>query len=873
MSFRNCISAALNDGAISKEEADDLVRRFEALEKVEREGMHGPGFAKAELARQLSEDGLRAKRRKLLAQAARRNLRKDIDTFNLRNGANIMQAAYAVFEDNGSAGFRSLRNRQRGLLAAAHAEAEQLARLFERKGLAMQRRGNALFDEIVKAGFGESDDAHAQALYDAFLKPAEKLRNLANEAGAEIGWRKDWGFPTSHTPDAVRRAGLEKWKRDFRPLVDWAGMTHAVSGAPILENEIDDVLDYAYQTIVSGGWNKREPGEKGQGALWARRSDPRFFKFKNAQAWRDYNKLYGKGDVGRVIADHLRSMANDVALMQVFGPNPLDAKEWLKQYVRKEAEMARGGAPYTRFANALDVMKRAGAEAAHLVDQSITDQLVSFDKHIDALFDQAAGTTSIYGSVLGDVGAILRLEQYGSKVGSAFLPHVLMNPPIQLYARWASGVALKTFPKEMWSARPWNELSKHEALRGGLVMSDMLHVLEGGAREAGLLGRMRTWMGWAPALASHLSGLDPFLQMSRRAAHFGMMADMADHVGEAWKALPARERDLFTGYGFDERDWRLMQRAELHHPSTGSAAFLRHSEIMEVGAREPEAVKAIFGEDADPVKAANEVAQKYLEFLQGQQEVFVPSSSWRAKAFIVGDSKAGTWSGEFWRSVAMFKSFAGSLYMNHWRVLVPREMGRKPLTGAAVAGAYLMTLTVGEILALQLKSLSNGKDPRDFDPTKPEGQALVAHAMLAAGGLGIFGDFLSADKSSYGHDFLSTFGGPVVTGIADLLGFTRDSTMETLKDAVGLRGKNTKEGAAARALISTLRNDMPVLSTHWALKAAYNRIALDQLQYILDPQAHQHFRDAQRRIKRETGQGYWWAPGEMTPGRLPELAQ
>jgi hypothetical protein len=51
---------------------------------------------------------------------------------------------------------------------------------------------------------------------------------------------------------------------------------------------------------------------------------------------------------------------------------------------------------------------------------------------------------------------------------------------------------------------------------------------------------------------------------------------------------------------------------------------------------------------------------------------------------------------------------------------------------------------------------------------------------------------------------------------------------------------------------------------------AYQRMFLDQLQYLTDPDAHKHFREQQQNLKRETGQGYWWAPGDMTPQRSPE---
>jgi hypothetical protein len=63
----------------------------------------------------------------------------------------------------------------------------------------------------------------------------------------------------------------------------------------------------------------------------------------------------------------------------------------------------------------------------------------------------------------------------------------------------------------------------------------------------------------------------------------------------------------------------------------------------------------------------------------------------------------------------------------------------------------------------------------------------------------------------------------------------------------------------------------PFASTAPFVRTAYRRMFLDQLQYLVDPEAHKYFRDQKSRMHKETKQGFWWRPGETMPSRSPDL--
>ena len=173
------------------------------------------------------------------------------------------------------------------------------------------------------------------------------------------------------------------------------------------------------------------------------------------------------------------------------------------------------------------------------------------------------------------------------------------------------------------------------------------------------------------------------------------------------------------------------------------------------------------------------------------------------------------------------------------------------------AGGLLTTMTLGGMLALQLKNLRSGKTPLSMDPTTPEGRNTWIHATLSGGGFGIFGDFLASDRTSYGHGPLETLAGPIVGMASDMY--------EGVK-AMGGKVAGGKDPELGKAVTNFVRNNTPLLSTAWPLQAAYNRVAMDQLQFLVDPKAHQRMRDAEKRVFKETGQSYWWKPGELLPG-------
>jgi hypothetical protein len=86
---------------------------------------------------------------------------------------------------------------------------------------------------------------------------------------------------------------------------------------------------------------------------------------------------------------------------------------------------------------------------------------------------------------------------------------------------------------------------------------------------------------------------------------------------------------------------------------------------------------------------------------------------------------------------------------------------------------------------------------------------------------------------------------------------------------MGSKAAEGKDPQLGKAITNTVRYNTPFFSTAWPLQAAFNRVAMDQLQFLMDPKAHKRMHDQQARVYKETGQGFWWRPGEIMPERAP----
>lgn len=849
MSFADCIRTAVSAGEINQQQADDLVRRYEAHRDARAAaGDRAPDeAAKAALAKDLDDAAARQKALARLSQQKHDEIRSYLRSYVGPDGkSDVFEASMRLLENYGYSGTSSVKGRMNSIVSLIHGEMADVLQAFERNSVTGLRHAKPLERDLVHEILGQPTGkpevaAMAQAVTDAF----EKLRERFNAAGGQIGELKGGYLPQAHNATALLKAGFNEWKAYIAPKLDLARMRDPLTDGPLTPSRLDDVLKSAWRSIVTDGVIDREPsGQRtGLGMVANQRAEHRFLHFKSAADWLDYNRDFGAGDPVVAIFQHIKGMANDIAAMEVLGPNPSATVEWLKQVVQSEYAKAMVAEPSIANTDRFKMHKQ-------------TDRGKVADQRIDALWSYVRGRSSISQNVslwLGDIRNLIT----SAVLGSASVTAATTDPAVEAATRRALGMAMTDLfgsnakvyfdtVANMISGIPvmrqlghvidaMTKAPRDQALRSGLIMEEFLHIAGEEARYAGSTAG-HFWSRWLADRTVALSGLTPLTEARRSVFALDFQSHLADMAGNDWASLPERLRTKMEGYGFDAAQWDTMRQVPAHVPQAGSAGWLRPIDVAAVD---------------------RGVAERMLEMILGETERAVPTGTARARSYMVGAGPKGSFATELLESFTQFKSFSMSLTTLQLEALA-QEGGIKSPRGIGYAAALTIPLTLGGLMALQLKQIANGKDPQKIDgPT-------VLQAMATGGGFGLFGDFLLSDMNRFGYSLGEQMSGPTLQLASDLMKIGPGNVRELLT------GKDTKAG---REAVQFAGRYLPIVSSLWQTRLAWKRIVLDQLQYQLDPEAHRNWREQERKALREHDQGFWWQPGLMAPSRPPQITR
>lgn len=849
MAFRDCILSARAQGALTAEEADDLLRRYQAHRDERAAAGHADpeAAAKAALAASLDEDAARAKWHADLTEAKRGEILENAQDFRGRNGAaHVYEAMMRHLEHFGNAGFDSVAGMGKAIVGLMHGELETMLRGFERNYITGFRHDRPAVPNLVRDMLGEpTGSSTSQAFAKSMGEVFEKLRVMYNELGGNIG-KLDRGYiPQYNDPTKLRAATFEKWREDILPRLDPARMRDPITGEPIRPDRLEESLRPVYDQIVSEGWATRVPSSApaGRGSLANQRQDHRFLAFKSADDWMWYDKAYGHGDPLAAMFMHINGMARDIAAMKVLGPNPGSMIEWMKQVVQSEHGKARVGKEslWQTPAGFVGDDLKAGEWAAN---------------RIDDLWYHVRGRSTINQTVadfFGDVRNILT----GTMLGSASITAATTDPVIERMARRQIGMAdtalfgsnAKVFldsVAQYFEQLPLLKVISHgldyftgaprqEAARAGMIVDSYLHILGDEARFAGTLGG-HFWSRWVAERTVNLSGLTALTNARKSVYQLDVMAHVADHSAMAFDKLPDRLRNTLDGYGIDAAAWDKLRAVSHYTPDRGTSGFIR-----------PKDVAAI---DFD-------LAARYADMLLGETERAVPTGTLRSKAYVMGQRPRGSGIGEIVEGGLQFKSFGMSMVTNQVEagLMETARYGRP--SGASYAAQLLIATGVMGGLSIQLKALKDGKDLQDMRSLK-----FIIASMATGGGLGIYGDFLFKDFTQLRGSFAEQMAGPTVSTTFDFAKFLIGN-MEKIPE-----GKSEFLHEGVRNLLGRYT---PGLSSLWQLKLLYQREVIDKLDEMVDPKAHRRWKQEEGRMMKEKGQGYWWPHGAAGPERPPNL--
>jgi hypothetical protein len=707
-----------------------------------------------------------------------------------------------------------------------------LSAVMEEVGLNMlgSSRNKARMEDIVREMKGEATgDATAKQLAQVVEKAEARMVRAFNAQGGDIKILKNRGMMQTHDVHALRKAGFDAWAAKIEQQLDWSliddlstGQAFGSKGAVPPRAETERFLREVYDGITTRGWDDREPAMTiGGKALYNQRADHRVLHFKDGTAQLAYNAEFGSSDPFSALMHSLNGMARDVALMRILGPNPRMGLDYAEQVAKKQAAVLRDGALEARVTRSAKLAKAMYAHASGGASMPEHEGWARF----------FAGTR-----------AVLASAQLGSAVLSSVTDVATITMAAQTVGMNARNVLSKSIKLTASAA------TRQTAARMGYVAEVMGDTGGGAARFAGkIFGTGLT--DRLAGLTLRASGLTFVTDMRKIAFQMEFSGHMADNAGQAFDQIDAPLRAMFEARGITARDWDLLRDPATRFTAPGGADFITPFHWLET-------------QTAVPRAEAEGLALRLQMAIREQLEYAVPTASLEGRARMIGSSAPGSISGELLRSSMSYKSFSLSLMLGQYRRFMNIPVGAG-LSGYAARAAYaakmssLLILTGA--LAIQLKELAKGNDPRPMDSAK-----FWMAAQFQGGGLGIFGDFFSAETSRVGGGLAETIAGPVVGAMGDVLGPVASNTTSAIN------GDKTHWG---RDAANYLRGNTPVASSLWYARTAYSRLVADNLQAFLDPEADTLFQRRLRKQQKDYGtQPFIPQRGTKTELRLPDLS-
>lgn len=402
--------------------------------------------------------------------------------------------------------------------------AEFLSRFRTRKlGFSQDTEG---LEDLVRAMHGrQSSDADINGFANDLKNLFEEIRVIFNNAGGSIAKNVGWNLPQQHNKIAIEKAGQDVWLDYVFNRLDRTKMVDDL-GNPLSDTQLTDALKYVYKTIITDGLHKTQEltSSPRMGSKLSRKhSEQRFIYFKDGDAWLDYHRRFGSGDILTTITGHIDTLGHEVALMKKFGPNPKASFDALFNEIKKAGQ-----------------------------DTKVFGSLEWIFKVISGEVNQVQNVT------MADFMQTTRNVLTASTLGSAFLSAISDVSFSAITSRYNSIPYLKVLGKQMSLMSPTNEADRIAAVKIGLTADSWVGMLTAANRYADVYG-VGTTAKMAEAVMRG-SLLSPWTDAGRKAFGMEFASLLADNYGKRFDDLDPNLKKAFESYDIAEADWDVLRQ-------------------------------------------------------------------------------------------------------------------------------------------------------------------------------------------------------------------------------------------------------------------------------------------------------------------------
>lgn len=670
--------------------------------------------------------------------------------------------------------------------------------------------------EIKKEMRGERTGVkYAKQIADVLKTFQEDWRLRLNDLGANIQKLDDWITRTTHNTERMGNASKNTkivgdnrvaWRDYIRQRLDLKRTFGEVGDG----QKIDEILDGIYDSLMSGDHLKHGGTNSIYGTrnVANRLNASRVLHFKDATARHEYDLMFGEPSLKESVLGVLSNSSRNIALMQELGTNPQATFEKTLALLRKKYKSA---------------------------DSKLTKEL-NFKNFANEFAEIDGSINGIGNYTAARIGMVVRSLQSMGKLGFAGITSFADIAQYMSTTNFQGRGFLSGFGEAMnalFKTQDKEAMEVLEIISNSVIGDSFANNRYGvGSDTWGTMSKLQnTFFKWNSLnrwVSSLKSGMT--VGLSRQ---YGMLADTK------FSSLKAKERNLLQLYGIDEGKWDM----------------LRSIKTLDVNKKR-----------YMTAEAANElsdiVIQKYVKRKMSQREIRnfkkdlemtwrnvlvdqathgTPEPDASVRAIMNQGMQKGTFGGETIRFMGQFKSFPITI----WKKIIGRELrsyGPDVLAEskyARITGltSMLMLSTAFGYIAMSAKDMLRGKSPRD-----PKKTTTMIEALIAGGGLGIYGDFIINEiQNEYGNSIFETIAGPTASDVNKII------------DIISNINDPKKAG---KKFVQLAEGNVPFLNLYYS-KAAYDYLLGYQIKEFLDPG---YFERIRQRNEEKRGQTHYLKP-------------
>jgi len=865
MSYKKCLSNALDEGTINKKQHDEQVELIENLERTYKGQGLNPTEASIEAAKKAYDAAKVAaaykKRNNRLKLVTQREIEAKLKTFrNAKGEEDYAGALKAIFARDDQARFASLETEIQQEYAIVQRYLDNFLHEFKYGQLekvagivgAQNRKRKTLTSNFMKALFGEeSADVMANKLAKAWQEASELARQRFNKYGGRIPKLEDWRIPQSHDFIKIRKVSADAYTEFLLPLLKLNKMIDQTTGLAFTEQTARIALREVYETLSLDGTNKLLAKDAVKRlSNTSKRLDHRFLVFKDSESWLKYQKQFGKGDnILAITQDHLMSLTRDTALMKVLGPDHEAGYLYAKTLVRQKAARDARREAQGEFNRKTLALKTEDERAEAILgggffEAGIDNLYMLFKGQLNKPSDKAwargfAGIRQLLTSAYLGSASIVALTDFNwQRITNQFNDLPAFNSARRTLDLWREGLL-----------KGDKEIGKI-AIRSGLIAESWTTFAHQQSRFFIENNGMELTQRLADATIS-LSGLSGMTQAGRWGFGMELMGYFSDNAGKTFAQLDKKFQRGLKRYGIGEGEWEIIRKTKLYDAAIDdpkmagkNITFLRPDDIR--------------ARTDIPETAAEDLATKLFDFIKTETEYAVPSVSAKGRAWILGNAQPGTFTGELILSAAMFKQFPITLMFTH----INRGLTQNGFAGKLrYMGDLMITGSMYGAFTMEVREITKGRNPTPLSYIKENPGEYFLRALVTGGGLGLFGDYFVADHNRYGKTISETIPGPMFQFMSDLYGLTGGNILDLA------RGEETNFAGDA---VKFLKSNTPGASI-WYLRLIWERAIMDTVARMVDPDFDSKNSRQINQYLRNTQQEYWWQPGEIAPMQAPSV--